>query len=202
VIKKIVVATTSKYKQEEIKSLLKDLDIEVIPMTSFKEYPKTIEDGKTLKDNAIKKAKESAQFFNSWVIADDTGLEVDYLNGQPGVLTARYAGQDCRFEDNIKKLLNALKDVPFEKRTARFRTIAAIANPCGQLYLSEGEIYGIISLDKKGLYNFGYDSIFYIPQCRKTFAELTSGEKNTISHRAKALQKAKVFLNNCKINGK
>lgn len=193
-VKKIVVATTSKYKQEEIKSLLKDVDIEVIPMTSFKEYPKTIEDGKSLKDNAIKKAKEAAHFFNSWVIADDTGLEVDYLNGEPGVLTARYAGQDCCFENNIKKLLNALKDVPFEKRTARFRTVIAIASPSGKLYLSEGGIYGIISLTEKGVYNFGYDPIFYIPQYNKTFAELTPEAKNKLSHRAKALQKARVIL--------
>ncbi|MDR0724213.1 MAG: RdgB/HAM1 family non-canonical purine NTP pyrophosphatase [Endomicrobium sp.] len=193
-IKKIVVATTSKYKQEEIKSLLKDVDIEVIPMTSFKEYPKTIEDGKTLKDNAIKKAKEAAKFFNSWVMADDTGLEVDYLNGEPGVLSARYAGKDCPFEDNIKKLLSVLKDVPFEKRTARFRTVIAIAAPSGKLCLSEGKIYGIISLAENGVYNFGYDPIFYIPQYNKTFAQLTPKIKNTISHRAKALQKAKVIL--------
>ncbi|MDR1418468.1 MAG: RdgB/HAM1 family non-canonical purine NTP pyrophosphatase [Endomicrobium sp.] len=193
-IKKIVVATTSKHKQEEIKSLLKDLGIEVIPMTFFKEYPKTIEDGKTLKDNAIKKAKEAARFFNSWVISDDSGLEVDYLNGAPGVLSARYAGKDCLFKDNIKKLLNTLKDVSFEKRAAKFRTIIAIADPSGKLYLSEGEIYGIISPVERGLYNFGYDPIFYIPHYNKTFAELPPEVKNTISHRAKALQKAKVIL--------
>ncbi|MDR1523372.1 MAG: XTP/dITP diphosphatase [Endomicrobium sp.] len=193
-MKKIVVATTSKYKQEEIKSLLKDLDIEVMSMTSFKEYPKTIENGKTLQENAIKKAKEAAKFFNSWVIADDTGLEVDYLNGEPGVLTARYAGEHCNFADNIKKLLNALIDVPFEKRTARFRTVIAIASPTGQIYLSEGEIYGIINYLERGAYNFGYDPVFYVPEYNKTFAELTSDIKNTISHRAKALQKAKMIL--------
>ncbi|MDR2395474.1 MAG: XTP/dITP diphosphatase [Endomicrobium sp.] len=193
-MKKIVVATTSKYKQEEIKSLLKDLDIEVISMTSFKEYPKTIENGKTLQENAIKKAKEAAKFFNSWVIADDTGLEVDYLNGEPGVLTARYAGEHCNFADNIKKLLNALIDVPFEKRTARFRTVIAIASPTGQIYLSKGEIYGIINYLESGAYNFGYDPVFYVPEYNKTFAELTSDIKNTISHRAKALQKAKMIL--------
>jgi XTP/dITP diphosphohydrolase len=193
-IKKIVVATTSKYKEEEIKSLLKDLDIEIISMTSFDKYPKTIEDGKTLEDNAIRKAKEAAKFFNSWVIADDSGLEVDYLNGKPGVFSARYAGKECSFQANIKKLLYVLKDVPFEKRTAWFRTVIAIASPSGQLYLSTGEIYGIIDLIEKGQYNFGYDSIFYIPEYNKTFAELTPDIKNTISHRAKALQQAKVVL--------
>ncbi|MDR3124859.1 MAG: XTP/dITP diphosphatase [Endomicrobium sp.] len=193
-VKKIILATTSKYKEEEIKSLLKDLDIEVMSMTSFDKYPKTIEDGKTLEDNAIKKAKEAAKFFNSWVIADDSGLEVDYLNGEPGVFSARYAGKECSFQDNIKKLLYALKDVPFEKRTARFRTVIAIASPSGQLYLSTGEIYGIINLIGKGQYNFGYDPIFYIPEYNKTFAELTPDIKNTISHRAKALQQVKVVL--------
>ncbi|MDR1243779.1 MAG: XTP/dITP diphosphatase [Endomicrobium sp.] len=193
-IKKIILATTSKYKEEEIKSLLKDLDIEVMSMTSFDKYPKTREDGKTLEDNAIKKAKEAAKFFNSWVLADDTGLEVDYLNGAPGIFTARYAGKECSFQDNIKKLLYVLKDVPFEKRTARFRTVIAIASPSGQLYLSTGEIYGIINLIEQGQYNFGYDPIFYIPEYNKTFAELTPDIKNTISHRAKALQQVKVVL--------
>ncbi|MDR2617179.1 MAG: XTP/dITP diphosphatase [Endomicrobium sp.] len=193
-VKKIILATTSKYKEEEIKSLLKDLDIEVMSMTSFDKYPKTIEDGKTLEDNAIKKAKEAAKFFNSWVIADDSGLEVDYLNGEPGVFSARYAGEEGPFQDNIKKLLYVLKDVPFEKRTARFRTVIAIASPSGQLYLSTGEIYGIINLTEKGQYNFGYDPIFYIPEYNKTFAELTLDIKNTISHRAKALQQVKVVL--------
>jgi XTP/dITP diphosphohydrolase len=193
-IKKIILATTSKYKEEEIKSLLKDLDIEVMSMASFDKYPKTIEDGKTLEDNAIKKAKEAAEFFNSWVIADDSGLEVACLNGEPGVFSARYAGKECSFQANIKKLLCVLKNVPFEKRTARFRTVIAIAGSSGQLYLSTGEIYGIINLTEKGQYNFGYDPIFYIPEFNKTFGELTPDIKNTISHRAKALQQAKVIL--------
>jgi XTP/dITP diphosphohydrolase len=193
-VKKIILATTSKYKEDEIKSLLKDLDIEVMSMTSFDKYPKTIEDGKTLEDNAIKKAKEAAKFFNSWVIADDSGLEVDCLNGEPGVFSARYAGKGYSFEDNIKKLLYVLKDVPFEKRTARFRTVIAIASSSGQLYLSTGEIQGIINLTEKGQYNFGYDPIFYIPEFNKTFGELTPDIKNTISHRTKALQQAKILL--------
>ncbi|MDR0617813.1 MAG: XTP/dITP diphosphatase [Endomicrobium sp.] len=201
-IKKIVVATTSKYKEREIKALLKDLDIEVISMTAFDKYPKTIEDGKTIEDNAIKKAKEAAKFFNSWVLADDTGLEVDCLNGEPGVFSARYAGEGCHFADNISKLLYVLKDVPFEKRTARFRTVIAIASPNGQLCLSRGQIYGIISLTEKGQYNFGYDPIFYIPKYNKTFAELTPDIKNTISHRAKALQQVKGYLTNYKQTGK
>jgi XTP/dITP diphosphohydrolase len=193
-LKKIILATTSKYKGEEIKSLLRDLDIEVVSMTSLAKYPKTIEDAKTLEGNAIKKAKEAAKFFDSWVIADDSGLEVNCLNGKPGVFSARYAGKECSFQDNIKKLLNVLKDVPFEKRTARFRAVIAIASPTGQVYLSKGEIYGKISPIEIGVYNFGYDPIFYIPEYNKTFAELTPDIKNEISHRAKALQKAKIIL--------
>jgi XTP/dITP diphosphohydrolase len=170
------------------------LEIKVMPMTYFCKYPETEEDGKTLEKNAIKKAKDAAKFFNKWALADDSGLEVDWLNGEPGVYSARYAGESCLYDDNNKKLLLALKDVPFEKRTAKFRTVIAISNPNGKVYLAEGKIYGIIALQPLGNNSFGYDPVFYVPEYKKTFAELSIDIKNSISQRAIALQKAKEII--------
>jgi XTP/dITP diphosphohydrolase len=193
-IKEIILASENKDKEEEIKSVLKDLNIEIIPMISFPKYPVIIEDGKTLEENASKKAREAAKFFNKWAIADDSGLEVDYLNGAPSVYSARYAGEKCSYEDNNKKLLKALEGVPKEKRTAKFRTVIAISSPSGEIRLTYGEIFGIVTLQFKGTNGFGYDPIFYIPEYGKTFSELNPEVKNSISHRAKALRKAKEII--------
>jgi XTP/dITP diphosphohydrolase len=193
-IKEIIVATGNIHKVEEIKSILKDLDIEIIPMTSFSKYPKIVENGKTLKENATKKAKEAAAFFKKWAIADDSGLEVDYLNGCPGVYSARYAGKECSYDDNNKKLLAALEGVSNEKRTANFRTVVAISSPDGKIYLADGKISGTITSQGVGVSGFGYDPVFYIPELKKTFAELSLEVKNSISHRAEALQKAKEII--------
>jgi XTP/dITP diphosphohydrolase len=193
-IKEMIIATGNIHKIEEIKSVLKDLYIEIIAMTSFPKYPKIVENGKTLKENAIKKAKEAAAFFKKWTIADDSGLEVDYLNGDPGVYSARYAGKNCSYDDNNKKLLGALEGVSKEKRTANFRTVIAISNPDGKIYLADGKISGTITSQVMGIGGFGYDSIFYVPELKKTFAELDLEAKNSVSHRAKALQKAKEII--------
>ncbi|MDR1695800.1 MAG: XTP/dITP diphosphatase [Endomicrobium sp.] len=193
-IKEIIVATGNKHKVEEISEILKGLDIKVIPMTSFPEYPETVEDGAVLEENASKKAKEAAAFFKKWVIADDTGLEVDFLNGEPGVYSARYAGENCSYQDNNNKLLEKLKDVPYEKRTAKFRCVIAVSSPEGEVSLADGQIFGIISGTLAGVNGFGYDPVFFVPEYNKTFAELSPEVKNKISHRAKALQKAKEII--------
>ncbi|MDR1941781.1 MAG: XTP/dITP diphosphatase [Endomicrobium sp.] len=198
-IKELIIATGNKHKVEEISQILKDLNIKVIPMSDMASFPKTIEDGATLRENAAKKAKEAAVFYNKWVLADDTGLEVDFLNGEPGVYSARYAGQNCSYEDNNNKLLNALEGVAQEKRTAKFKCVIAIASPQAQIYFAEGEIFGIISGVLSGSNGFGYDPIFFVPEENKTFAQLSAQVKNKISHRAKALQKAKEIIK--KING-
>jgi XTP/dITP diphosphohydrolase len=195
-IKEIILATRNLHKVEEIKSILKNLNIKIIPMTSFDKYPKTIEDGKTLEENAAKKAIEAAKFFKKWTIADDSGLEVDYLNGTPGVYSARYAGENCSYEDSNNKLLAALSGVPQEKRTAKLRTVIAISSPDEKVYLSEGKIFGIIGSQVMGIHGFGFDPLFYISEYEKTFSELSSEVKNSISHRAKALQKAKEIIKN------
>ncbi|MDR1663291.1 MAG: hypothetical protein LBR59_02675, partial [Endomicrobium sp.] len=122
VIREIILATGNKYKIEEMKEILKDLSIKITPMISFPQYPSTEEDGKTLEENAIKKASEASKFFGKWALADDSGLEVDYLDGAPGVYSARYTVEKCFYENNSNKLLKVLDGVPFEKRTAKFRT--------------------------------------------------------------------------------
>ncbi len=192
--REIILATKNRHKAEEIKSILKDLDIKIIPMTSFPDYPVTIEDGVTLEENAIKKAKEAAEFFKRWTIADDSGLEVDYLNGRPGVYSARYAGKNCSYDDNNKKLLAELKNVPEEKRTANFRTVIAVASPDGRLFLADGKIFGTIKGHAVGTDGFGYDPVFYVPEYGKTFAELSYEIKNSLSHRAEALRKIKKII--------
>ena len=193
-IKEIVLATENRHKGEEIKSILKDLDIKIVPMTSFPDYPATIEDGATLEENASNKARKAAEFFKKWAIADDSGLEVDYLNGRPGIFSARYAGENCSYDDNNKKLLAELRNVPEEKRTANFRTVIAIASPAGRLFLADGKIFGTIKKHTAGTDGFGYDPVFYVPEYEKTFAELSCEIKNSLSHRAKALQKVKKII--------
>jgi XTP/dITP diphosphohydrolase len=193
-IEELILATGNKHKVEEMKEILKCLYIKVITMISFLEYPNTKEDGSTFEENAIKKAKEAAKFFGKWTIADDSGLEVDYLNGGPGVCSARYAGENCSYDDNNKKLLSVLNGLPQEKRTAKFRTVIAISSPDGKISLAEGEVFGIIATQTLGNNGFGYDPLFYIPKYGKTFAELSADTKNSISHRALALQKAKEII--------
>lgn len=188
-MKQIILATGNKHKVIEIKDILRDLQVEIKPMIDFEKYPEVIEDGKTLQDNAIKKATEVAKYFNSWAIADDTGLEVHYLNGAPGVYSSRYAGEDCSYADNNNKLLKALEGVLMENRQAQFRCVIALSDPQGNVkILAEGKIKGYIATNLSGATGFGYDPLFYVPKYEKTFAELGEEIKNKISHRGLALQ--------------
>jgi XTP/dITP diphosphohydrolase len=140
-IDEIILATGNKHKVFEIKDILKDLGIAVKPMIEFDKYPEVVEDGNTLEENAVKKAAEVAKFFNKWALADDTGLEVAYLNGAPGVYSSRYAGEDCSYDDNNQKLLKALSGVPSEERKAKFRCVIALSDPKGNIHIiSNGEI--------------------------------------------------------------
>ncbi len=191
-IDEIILATGNKHKVFEIKDILKDLGIAVKPMIEFDKYPEVVEDGNTLEENAVKKAAEVAKFFNKWALADDTGLEVAYLNGAPGVYSSRYAGEDCSYDDNNQKLLKALSGVPSEERKAKFRCVIALSDPKGNIHIiSNGEINGFISMDLSGSKGFGYDPIFFVKEYNKTFAELGDGIKNEISHRALALKEFK-----------
>lgn len=190
-IKEIILATGNMHKVSEIKEILYDFNINIKPMTEFDNYPQVVEDGNTLEENATKKAVEVAKFFNKWALADDTGLEVEYLNGAPGVFAARYAGEGCTYEDNNKKLLKAMENA--SNRKAKFRCVIALSDPQGKnVILSKGEINGIISGNLAGTNGFGYDPIFFVKEYNKTFAELPDGIKNKISHRALALENFKI----------
>lgn len=191
---KLVLASNNKGKLVELEKLLAPLNISVVSLTDYPEMAETIEDGETFADNAIKKAREAAEFTGLTALADDSGLEVDYLNGQPGVISARFAGEPKDDQKNNDKLLSLMAGVPWEKRTARFRCVIAICTPQGDVYTSDGTCDGYVLEQQKGDGGFGYDPLFYVPEYNKTFAELDMAEKNKISHRGRALEAAKKTL--------
>jgi len=194
VIRELVLATRNRHKAQELASLLSDLGISIRTLDAFPEVPDVIEDGKTCEANAIKKARAVSQATGLLAVADDTGLEVDALGGQPGVYAARYAGEHVTYEDNWRKLLRELSGVPHDRRTARFITVAAIASPSGEVQVAEGRLQGIITEEPAGAQGFGYDPVFFIPELGKTLAELSPDEKNRISHRAKAFAQVRGIL--------
>lgn len=183
----IVLATHNRGKMEEMSAILGHLPVELLTLDAFPEIGDIPETGNTLKENAFIKAETVHRLTGLPALADDTGLEVDALNGAPGIYSARYAGADATFDDNCQKMLKELHGIPIEKRTARFRTVIAFVNG-GEKEWVEGVAEGRIIEDKRGIGGFGYDPIFYYPPLRKTFAELDSVEKNSISHRGKALR--------------
>ncbi len=190
----LVLATTNPDKQEELVSLLRDLGYTIRTMDEFDSVPRVIEDGETCQANAMKKATALARHTGMLALADDTGLEVEALGGRPGVYAARYAGEEATYEDNWRKLLRELKGVPADKRVARFRTAVAIAEPSSQVEVVEGVLDGRITESPSGTEGFGYDPVFLVPELGKTLAQLTLEQKNRISHRARALAKAKEVL--------
>jgi len=192
---KLVVATRNKGKIAEIKKLLSDLpEVKLLSLFDLKGLSEIAETGKTFTENAIIKAKEIASLTGYWTLADDSGLEVDYLQGAPGVYSARFSGEKATDEQNNAKLLSLLKNVPWEKRQAKFVCVIAICNPQGQCYTLEGEYKGYIALEPKGTHGFGYDPVFFVPAYGKTMAELEPEIKNQISHRAMALKQLKLLL--------
>ena len=193
-VKEIVLATRNRHKGEELAALLGDPGIRIRTLADFPTAPEVEEDGATCEANAIKKAREIARATGLTAVADDTGLEVDALGGRPGVFAARYAGEHATYEDNCRKLLQELAGVPGPKRTARFLTVAAIALPGGDVHVAQGILEGLITEEPAGDRGFGYDPIFKVPELGKTLAELTAGEKNRISHRAKAFAKVRELL--------
>jgi XTP/dITP diphosphohydrolase len=196
---KIILATGNKGKIKEIKHFFEDLNINFLSLEDYPHIPPVIEDGATLEENAIKKAYEIAKATGIPALSDDSGLQVDALNGAPGVYSARFAGENASYDDNNKKLIELLKNIPYEKRTAHFITVLAVVYPDGKKYLCEGRVDGIILDHTQGTNGFGYDPVFFIPELNKTFAELSLEEKNKISHRANALKKMKDKLT-CLIN--
>lgn len=197
----LVIATRNKRKEKEIKNLLKDLGLVIISLKDYPRLPEIKEEGKTFRDNAVKKAELVATFTNKWTLADDSGLEVDVLEGQPGVYSARFAGKEQDDRANIRKLLRLMKDVPQEKRQARFRCVVAISKPGGEVIkVFNGVCEGLISFKPRGRFGFGYDPVFIIPAYNKTFAELGAAIKDRISHRARALNQTSTFISHLEFN--
>lgn len=188
---KLVLATRNAHKLEEIRSIFDFKGLEVLSAFDFPEIPDVVEDGDTLEINAIKKAVEIATATGYWALADDSGLEVDALDGAPGVYSARYAGEPCcSYEANNAKLLRELAEA--SDRSAQFRTVIALSDPDGGVQTVAGECPGVIIEELRGANGFGYDPLFVPDGYTETFAELDSEIKNRISHRARALQKAHV----------
>jgi XTP/dITP diphosphohydrolase len=194
--RELVLATRNRHKGAELAALLADLPIRIHTMDEFPEVPDVVEDGDTCEANAIKKARAVSQATGLLAVADDTGLEVDALGGRPGVYAARYAGIQATYEDNWRKLLRELEGVPHDRRTARFITVAAIASPSQTLEVATGRLEGLIAEEPAGDRGFGYDPVFYVRELGKTLAELSSEQKNRISHRAKAFAQVRKLLQN------
>lgn len=190
---KLVIATKNKGKARELKELLAGFGIEVVPLSEIPSIELPPEDGKTFKENALKKARAVFDATGEPSLADDSGLVVDALEGRPGVHSARYAGENASDEDNCRKLLSELEGVAAEKRTARFNCALAYKDG-GREEVFEGELAGRIALHPRGNNGFGYDPVFEIERLGRTAAELSPGEKNAISHRAEALKRFKAWL--------
>lgn len=190
---RIVIASHNQHKAEEIKAVLSDLNVDLVTLDEFPEIGDIPETGTTLEENALIKAREVFRVTGLPSIADDTGLEVEALNGQPGVYSARYAGENATYSDNFNKLLEELEHIEMSSRRARFRTVIAfIAN--GQESIAEGEVAGFISLKPEGENGFGYDPVFWVPELKRTYAQLSDEEKNTVSHRGHALRNLRKLL--------
>ena len=187
-MKKIVLASGNSHKLVEIQSILSDFEFELITMADagFGDE-EIIEDGDTFEANSLIKAKAVFEKLGIASLADDSGLSVDYLGGAPGVFSARYSGEPKSDQRNNMKLLEALKDVPTDKRTARFVTVITLMFENGDTLVARGEVEGRIGFEPVGSNGFGYDPLFEIPKLGKTFAELTASEKNALSHRGNAL---------------
>lgn len=184
----ILIATTNPGKFLEISSFLKELPFRLLSLRDFPKAPAVIEDGVTFLDNARKKAHQTARWSGLAALADDSGLSVDALGGQPGVHSARYAGENAGDEDNRQKLLRELKGISSDKRGAAFLCVLVLAYPDGSEIVAEGKVDGVITEAPRGTKGFGYDPLFLIPSLGRTTAELEIEEKNALSHRGRALR--------------
>ena len=188
----LVIATTNQNKLREFTEIFKDLDIEIKSLADFGPIPEVIEDGETFDDNAYKKAWHTAKVLGLPAIADDSGLVVEALGGAPGVISARYSGENATDKENVDKLLQALEGV--KNRRAYFQCVLSIAVPSGPALTYEAQCEGTIIDERRGDNGFGYDPVFYFAELGKTFAELSGDEKNKVSHRGKALAEVKAEL--------
>ncbi|MBN1632610.1 MAG: RdgB/HAM1 family non-canonical purine NTP pyrophosphatase [Ignavibacteria bacterium] len=191
---KLLLATNNKDKISEIAHKLKEFDLQLLTLNDLEKEIDVIEDSDTLEGNAFKKAKEIFNATGIPTIADDTGLFVDALNGEPGVYSSRYAGDEATYDDNCRKLIKNMEGIPGEKRNAHFKTVICFYVNFSEQYFFEGIVKGKIINDKRGTGGFGYDPLFIPDGFDKTYAEMTLEEKNILSHRAKALEQFRILL--------
>lgn len=198
---RIVIASNNKHKVQEIKHILRKRGAEVQSLAEAGYLGEIEETGETLAENALIKARAvRKKIKNAVIIADDTGLEVGYLAGAPGVYSARFAGPQCSFSDNNRKLMKIMKGVPQKDRGAIFRTVMAIIFPDGKEELAEGRVKGEIAVKSAGANGFGYDPVFYLPKMKKTYAQLDLKQKNSVSHRQKAVKNAMKIIQKYRIS--
>jgi len=188
VLRKLVLATRNPGKIEEFKELLQPLNLEIWSLKDFPGLKLPPETGCTFKENAVLKARFVSSLTGLPALGDDSGLEVEALSGAPGVYSSRFAGEGATDAQNNEKLLGLLRGYPEEKRRARFRCVLALCTPEGDIYTGEGCLEGVITTEARGTYGFGYDPLFLLPEVGKTLGELDPKVKNTLSHRARALQ--------------
>ncbi len=190
----LILATRNKHKVREIKQILGKVPFKILSLLDFKDPSRMLENGRTFRENAVKKARGISKKYKAIALADDSGLQIQYLKGAPGVRSARFAGPKADSRKLCSKVLRLLKGVPKEKRRARFVCVAAIAIPEGKVLIVEGTCEGRITLEMRGTHGFGYDPIFVPRGYKKTFAEISPRLKNRLSHRGQAFRKARRLL--------
>ncbi len=190
----LVLATANEAKFREISSILSDLRISFLSLASLRGYVPPIELGVTYAENAAAKAKAAVGFAGTWALADDSGLEVEGLGGQPGPRSSRFLGPSATDRERNQRILEMLEGIPMERRSARFECAVAVAGPGEELFLTHGRCEGVIAQAPKGDEGFGYDPIFVVPEYGVTMASLPPNVKNRISHRARALEKTRPLL--------
>ena len=190
-MKKIIFATGNQDKMREIREILADIDAEIFSLKDLGIKADIVEDGSTFEENAAIKAKAICEMTGEIVLADDSGLEVDYLNKEPGIYSARYMGEDTSYRIKNQNIIDRLAGVPDEQRTARFVCAIAAAFPDGRVKIVREAMEGIIGYEERGENGFGYDPIFFLPEYGKSSAEISREEKNSISHRGKPLRAIK-----------
>jgi len=193
-MKEVVLATRNAHKVREIQNIFSELPVRFLSLAAFPNAPEVVEDGRTFRENAVKKAFQISAYLQKICLADDSGLEVDALHGAPGVYSARFSGPNATDESNNQKLIKFLEKTEPSRRTARYRCVMALATPEGEVYSEEGICEGLISLKPSGKNGFGYDPFFYYPPLKKTFGDTSPEIKNKHSHRYSALLKIKPVL--------
>ncbi len=191
---RIVLATANRDKVRELRHALSGLAVEILTREDFPGIPEVVEDGATLDENAVKKARALCDATGLPAVGDDTGLEVDALDGEPGIYSSRYAGAGASYADNVRLLLERMAGVPENRRGARFRCVIALAEPAGSDVLVEGVCEGRILTESRGSDGFGYDPVFFVPSAGRTFAEMSVEEKDRISHRGLAMARMRKVI--------